>query len=466
MNEFVPDSCDGTAKPFINSRYGLASLRRLLRQLDVPYYDKLNPEQLPRWTMLNVGPDIIIPGLSVRRIGKKKCPETSQSILAPTDITQTYLEVCIMRHPSLKDHSYIPKLLGVTLISPLGDSFSYQFGLIVNEFHGTLEDLFVVERKEPQDPRPYLISWTEREEIALQCAEGLSVLHDCNILHNNIQPSSFTVYITHPSPSTRTINVKISNFGHAILVTPESILDDVPPANGDWSSIGPLANCVLSPFCRDIHSFGLMVMYLSYYEFMNVEECMAFLKSERGFYDELAMHPAFISGLSLFHVVSRCCISHEGRPISMHWVAPTIKTYGPRKPKLTIRDYRSAVVENNLGWLRLTLNYPPPSSILDLQHEVNYFHLGNSNCSFSSFVYKRQSRKCSTNASSENPYGQRRRVLTLWIHYISAFATCMVLAPSVMNTLLYIGVWWQPIGALAQRNPSSKCFMTRTSTQQ
>ena len=74
-----------------------------------------------------------------------------------------------------------------------------------------------------------------------------------------------------------------------------------------------------------------MVMYFSYYEFMDVEACMEFLKSQRGFYDELRMHPALNTALSLFRVVSRCCISHEGGAISMHWVAPTIRKYFPMR---------------------------------------------------------------------------------------------------------------------------------------
>ena len=224
-NEYSPFSFEKVSTLFTDNLFGLSSLRRLLRELEVPYYDNFNARQNSQRRILDVNPDVTL-GVSVRKsVGKDA--ETS-SIIPVCSITQTYLEVCILSHPALKSHPYIPELLGVTLISPIGDSLAYEFGLITNEFHGTLEDLFVVERKESRDPRPYLISWTEREEIVLQCAEGLAALHDCNILHNNIQPSSFTVYITYPSPSTRIINVKISNFGHIVPLTAEIIVNDVP----------------------------------------------------------------------------------------------------------------------------------------------------------------------------------------------------------------------------------------------
>jgi hypothetical protein len=316
-NSLSPGSSVGSSETLIGGPCGLGSIYRLLRRLDVPYYENFVPESSPP-----VDQD---GNLSSRVSVRKSISKTPRDSIGTTkrgDLTGTYLEICILKHPSLKGHPYLPELLAVTLINSPG---GYNISLITGTVHGTLEDLFNVERKVSKDPRPYLISWAEREDIVLQCAEGLAALHDCNILHNNVQPSCFTVYITHPSPENRSINVKISSFTSAVLITTIRSTDEILPANGEWSSIGPLASCVSSPFCRDIHSFGLMVMYLSYYEFMGVEECMEFLKTQRGFYDELGIHPLLDKALSLFHVVSRCCISHDAQAISMHWVAPIIK---------------------------------------------------------------------------------------------------------------------------------------------
>lgn len=310
---------------------GLAQFRRLLRKLDVPYHDRLNStESSIHATMQDLlqPSDSALPSLSPSRVAVRKVNATedsSSSTSTRLNLSRIYLEVCILSNPALAGHPNMPQLLGVTLIPSLGDIGDYQFGIVTNTVHGTLEDLLAVERKTSQDPRAYLIPWTEREDIAVQCAEGLAALHDCNILHNKVQPASFSVHITQTSSSTRIINVKLSNFADAVPLTPYTILNDIPPANGQWASVGPLANCNASPFCRDIHSFGLTIMYLSYYEFMSMEQTMEFLKTQKTFYDELGMLPLLDTTLSLFHVVSKCCVNHGDQTLSMHWVAPSIR---------------------------------------------------------------------------------------------------------------------------------------------
>lgn len=311
---------------------GLSQFRRLLRKLDVRYHDSLNGTedsvQVFTQDILQTS-DISLAPMAPSRVSVRKVNTTrdisSATSAARMNLSRIYLEVCVMSNPALTGHPNMSQLLGVTAIPPVGDSGDYHFGILTNTTHGTLEDLLAVERKTSRDPRSYLIPWTEREDIAAQCAEGLAALHDCNILHNDVQPASFSVYITQTSPSTRVINVKLSNFAEAIPLTPYTILNDIPPANGQWCSIGPLANCTASPFCRDIHSFGLMVMYLSYYEFMSMEQTMEFLRTQKTFYDELGMHPALNTSLSLFNVVSKCCVNHGQQILSMHWVAPTIR---------------------------------------------------------------------------------------------------------------------------------------------
>lgn len=311
---------------------GLSQFRRLLRKLDVRYHDSLSgaedsvkafTQDILQTSDISVAP--LVPSrVSVRKVNTTRCISSAASA-ARMNLSRIYLEVCVMSNPALTGHPNLPQLLGVTVIPPVGDSRDYQFGILTNTIHGTLEDLLAVERKTLRDPRSYLIPWTEREEIAAQCAEGLAALHDCDILHNDVQPASFSVYITQTSPSTRVINVKLNNFAEAMPLTPFTNLDNIPPANGQWCSIGPLANCNASPFCRDIHSFGLMVMYLSYYEFMSMEQTMEFLRTQKSFYDELEMHPALNTSLSLFNVVSKCCVNHGQQILSMHWVAPTIR---------------------------------------------------------------------------------------------------------------------------------------------
>jgi hypothetical protein len=320
-----------TALESVNEhQFGLAQLRKLVRQLGIQYYDEYDPEnvgfEIAMRSVQSIGDRLPLTpfATSVQKVEAKR-PGTASTGRRNLDLSEIYMEVCIMSHPALKEHPNILELFGITLLPSLRDSLEYDFGLVTASTHGTLGDLLAVERKTSRDPRSYLIPWSEREDIAIQCAEGLAALHDCNILHNNVQPSSFTIHISNTSPSTRKVHVKLSNFGTAISLTPYTVFDDIVPANGQWSSIGPLANCVDSPFCRDIHSFGLMVMYMCYYEFMDVQESMDFLRTQKEFYDELGMHPALNTDLSLFLVVSQCCISHGAQPVTMHWVAPTIR---------------------------------------------------------------------------------------------------------------------------------------------
>lgn len=322
-----------TASDFSHdNRFGLAQLRKLLQKVDIQYYDQYNEGnvgfEIAMRNVQSIDDNLaLIPiATSVRKVEAKRSG-TSSTGHHCLDLSELYIEICVMSHPALQGHPNILELLGITLLPATGDSTLPQFALVTTCTHGTLEDLLAVERKTSRDLRSYLIPWSEREDIAIQCAEGLAALHDCNILHNNVQPSSFTIFITDTSASTRKVHVKLSCFGNAVSLTPNTFIDDIIPANGHWSSIGPLANCVDSPFCRDIHSFGLVVMYMCYYEFMDVQESMDFLRTQKEFYDELGMHPALNTDLSLFHVVSRCCISHGSQLISMHWVAPTIEKY-------------------------------------------------------------------------------------------------------------------------------------------
>lgn len=315
-----------------DNRFGLTQLRKLIRKVDIQYWEEYNEHtvslEIAIRNALSIDDNLPLTHVptSVRKVEVKRS-DASSSSHHYLDLNEMYMETCIMSHPALQGHSNILELLGITLLPSTGDSMDPQFGMVTTFTHGTLEDLLAVERKTSRDPRSYLIPWSEREDIAIQCAEGLAALHDCNILHNNVQPSSFTICISNTSPSTRKLHIKLSCFGNAVPLTPNTVIDDIVPANGHWSSIGPLANCVDSPFCRDIHSFGLVVMYMCYYEFMDVQESMDFLRTQKEFYDELGMHPALNTDLSLFHVVSRCCISHGSQPITMHWVAPTIEKY-------------------------------------------------------------------------------------------------------------------------------------------
>lgn len=316
--------------PFVEGRLGVARLCRLLRKCQVAYYDSFNPDdgvlQRPSHSPkshpadFNITPYARPSGVSVRKAG-----DTCLRSKSHGNLEQVYREICVLCHPSLKGHPYIPELLGMTLLTPFGESLEPIFGLITDAFHGTLEDLLAIERKATRDLQSNLISWTEREDIVLQCAEGIAALHDCNIVHNDVRPSSFAIFITHPTPDSRVINVKVSGFANAILLTPGIAVDDIAPANGEWGSVSPLATCEESPFCRDIHSFGLMVMYLCYYEFMDLNETIDFLRTQKGFYEELGFHPALDTALSLFRIVSKCCISHDDPPVTMHSVAPMIK---------------------------------------------------------------------------------------------------------------------------------------------
>jgi len=360
-----PNSTDGSAGDVIGGYCELASLYRLLKRLNIQYYDNFVPGNPLNTDLVGT----LASPVSVRKYAGRSSQNSDSPAKTP-NLAEIYLEICILNHPSLKEHPNIPELIGITLLNSPGDFMSYDIGLITRTVHGTLEDLFAVERKACRDPRSYLISWNEREEMVLQCAKGLAALHDCNILHNNVQPSSFTVYITHPTANERTIHVKLSDFSKAVPVTLKQNPLEVAPANGNWSSIGPLATCVSSVFCRDIHSFGLMVMYMTYYEFMGVEECMEFLKTQRGYYDELGMHPALNTALSLFNIVSRCCISHEAKPISMHWVASNVKMYRSCNPKLTYSDYGSTAVPSNDDYLRTMLVKTDLFSIEDYHEEV------------------------------------------------------------------------------------------------
>jgi hypothetical protein len=311
----------------------MATLSRILRRLDVPYHDAADVHKVDYRGAIDVRSTSQVhnshssenTGVSIRKVTSEvsRSPQSSEQF----DWSRIYTEISIMKHPALKDHPNVQELLGITLIPPFGDPTEYQLGLITHAIHGTLEDLLSVETKSSRDPRPYLISWSEKEDIAIQCAKGLAALHDCHILHNNVQPSSIAVSITELSKTARKISIQVSCFGNAVAVTRLVTTEDIPCGNGLWSSIGPLARCSTSPYCRDIHAYGLMVMHLCFYEFMDIEGAMSFLDIQRGFYDELGTHPGLDDEMGLHHVVSKCCISHDPNFGSLHWVAPYISKY-------------------------------------------------------------------------------------------------------------------------------------------
>src|SRR5271170_4204616 len=112
------------------NHFGLASLRRLLRGLQIPYYDNFAATDYSQRASSKTT-QFPANGVSVQLLGKPT-PQasSSQAFQSPAQInlTQVYLEVCILRHPSLNGHPYLPELLAETLLCQQEDSVSYRLG--------------------------------------------------------------------------------------------------------------------------------------------------------------------------------------------------------------------------------------------------------------------------------------------------------------------------------------------------
>ena len=169
-------------------------------------------------------------------------------------LTAVLLEIEILLHPPLRRHPNITHLIGFSWDMKGRGSIP----LLVTEFasFGTLTELF----------RAHPVGDLEKQQLCLDVAQGLEVLHSSMVVHGDIKQDNILAF---PHPQRRFI-AKISDFGHSLLGSdqpiyrgtaiynaPEVHLQDSSAAN-KWVRMPSMIPPDQFPKC-DIFSYGLLV---------------------------------------------------------------------------------------------------------------------------------------------------------------------------------------------------------------
>lgn len=137
----------------------------------------------------------------------------------------------------------------------------------------TLEDYFRLGRnRRSQD----LGDGTDCYSLIADIADGLSVLHYCEVLHSDLKPSNILLF---PDSEKKGLVAKIGDFGFADVdrVLTHSLDSAVGPVVGmgrgqtrEWAAPEMLPSCPIQirrlantvPVAGDIYSFGLLMAYI------------------------------------------------------------------------------------------------------------------------------------------------------------------------------------------------------------
>jgi serine/threonine protein kinase len=200
---------------------------------------------------------------NIHRVVVKKChfktqPDQRLDLSSETcrrQVHDMYLEVLALRHPVIKDHRNIVKLLGWTLDSGLSS-----LPLLVLEIAVADLGSFLVDNADLSD------QWRVRHQICLDMAAGLDVLHENGIVHADFKPSNVLIF---SNTSTEVPYVaKLADFGFA-AIEEKSLGGDMISVNG-WSDgwqapeidyhIRQRTPISCESYCRaDRYSLGLVV---------------------------------------------------------------------------------------------------------------------------------------------------------------------------------------------------------------
>ncbi len=126
-------------------------------------------------------------------------------------VKEAYIEVSIMKHPRLETHPSILELLAVSISDLVSPNFHLS---LVTEFAnlGSLDKYLAQE---------LCIDWCRKLQIFSDVTEGLTALHMCDVIHNDVKCSNILLFCE--GGPTQHITAKISDFGCSVpLIHPET----------------------------------------------------------------------------------------------------------------------------------------------------------------------------------------------------------------------------------------------------
>ncbi|KAK0716303.1 kinase-like domain-containing protein [Lasiosphaeris hirsuta] len=199
-------------------------------------------------------------------------------------LLQMNYELQLMSKPSLYRHRNITKLLAVCFDH--GDPSSAEAptavvrpGLLVELAHEQYPDLRCFFDPGANPSRPSHLPFEKSASIVADIADGITALHDHDIVHSDLKPENVLLFADAQSPAN--VTAKIADFGYVGMTTytksgVRSPFADSRPRGftPEWSApeclqhpdyykeSGSLDHATYQP-CADIYSFGLLSCYVA-----------------------------------------------------------------------------------------------------------------------------------------------------------------------------------------------------------
>jgi serine/threonine protein kinase len=168
-------------------------------------------------------------------------------------ITQAFIEVCIMMHPTLMAHQNTVSLFGISkrdLTSK--EDASLQLSLVTEYADlGSLESYIYTHQRQ--------MDWDMKTQILRDIASVLVALHQCDIVHNDLKCGNVLLFSTVASSSPHRITAKLTDFGCSV---PLAVTNAVRRRGGSLIFAAPEADAPALP-SRDGFSFGAIVLHLA-----------------------------------------------------------------------------------------------------------------------------------------------------------------------------------------------------------
>lgn len=161
-------------------------------------------------------------------------------------MSSALMELYALVHPPLLQHPNIVNFLGLAWGSNPFEP-THRLPIVVVEYaeHGTLADL---------QEKIFLPS-TVRQNLCLDVALGLDILHRCGIVHGDVKSENVLIF-THPE---RQYVAKVADFGYSVVAGAADLMINVGGTR-PWKA--PEANIPVSKAqskLTDVYSFGLLV---------------------------------------------------------------------------------------------------------------------------------------------------------------------------------------------------------------
>jgi len=191
-------------------------------------------------------------------------------------------ELQLMSKGSLRKHRNIPKLIAVCFDTRPGDpqtSSTVYPGLVVEPAHERYPDLKHYFDIGSHPSRPRRLPFQTSAHFIADIADGLTALHDHDIVHSDMKPENILLFADSASPSG--LVAKVADFGFVGMTTYNNAgeragLSESRPLGGtaEWAAPECLvdADPVMTSrslehpsyeSCIDIYSFGLLASYIA-----------------------------------------------------------------------------------------------------------------------------------------------------------------------------------------------------------